>query len=221
MRGLVGQCTGLGAALRQTLRSPCSTWGPSATSQPWTGWRRFSRRPGRAPPSAALRLPGSCRGGMRPSRSGRICRDLVFFKGRCYRPAVGHRGGRPVRRADRERSADAEPLYQKAIRRARGQQASLERAGARPAAVRRVAAPRRRRTHFNCSPPPRASARIDPAVAGNSPESKLRAAGQPGRRRFDDPLAPGTFEELQVVPAGRPGASNKQIGAQLFCPRAP
>ena len=29
----------------RTVRSPCSTWGPSATSQPWTGWRQF--RPAR------------------------------------------------------------------------------------------------------------------------------------------------------------------------------
>ena len=47
-------------------------------------------------------------------------------------------------------------------------------------------------------------------------EAELRAAGAAPGLTADDPLARLTPEELQVVRLAAAGASNKQIGAQLF-----
>jgi DNA-binding NarL/FixJ family response regulator len=47
-------------------------------------------------------------------------------------------------------------------------------------------------------------------------ESELRAAGSAGRSSAPLPVAELTPQELQVVRQAREGASNREIGAQLF-----
>ena len=140
-------------------------------------------RPGPAQPRPAVRLSRPCRGGGpgRPDRSRGPAAGPVHRLGRRHRPAVGHRGSCAVRRADRGRRRRRASVPAGG-RRPRGRRPPV-RAGAHPAAVRRVAAPQpapRRRPRAPARRGGRLRADGRPALAG---PRRGRAARRRRRRR--------------------------------------
>jgi DNA-binding CsgD family transcriptional regulator len=113
---------------------------------------------------------------------------------------------------------DAEPLYRKAVAAHEGDGRPFEQARTRLLYGEWLRRSRRRtdaREHLLAAAG--AFARMGARPWQDRAEAELRAAGAraPGVTA-DDPLARLTPQELQVVRLAATGASNKQIGAQLF-----
>ena len=114
--------------------------------------------------------------------------------------------------------SDAEPLYRKAVAAHEGDGRPLEQARTRLLYGEWLRRSRRRadaREHLLAAAA--AFARMGARPWQARAEAELRAAGAaPLAVAADDPLARLTPQELQVVRLAAVGASNKQIGAQLF-----
>jgi DNA-binding CsgD family transcriptional regulator len=113
---------------------------------------------------------------------------------------------------------DAEPLYRKAVAAHEGDGRPFEQARTRLLYGEWLRRSRRRtdaREHLLAAAG--AFARMGARPWQDRAEAELRAAGARAPAvTADDPLARLTPQELQVVRLAAAGASNKQIGAQLF-----
>ena len=171
------------------------------------------------PAVALFAYPEHVEAAVRAGRPDLAARPLAQFT--AWADAIGQRWATAVAARCAALTADedhAEPLYQQAIAAHEGDGHPVEQARTRLAYGEWLRRNQRRadaREHLRAAAA--SFARMGARPWQDRAESELRAAGAaaPGVSPAD-PLARLTPQELQVVRLAAAGASNKQIGAQLF-----
>jgi DNA-binding CsgD family transcriptional regulator len=178
-----------------------------------------SAGPGRRHPQLLYAYPDHVEAAVRAGRPDLAARPLAQFSawagpiGQPWATAVAARCT-----ALTASDADAEPLYQKAIAAHEGDGRPFEQARTRLLYGEWLRRGRRRAdAREQLLAAAGAFARMGARPWRERAEAELRAAGaRQAVVTADDPLARLTPQELQVVRLAAAGASNKQIGAQLF-----
>ena len=175
--------------------------------------------PARHNPDLLYAYPDHVEAAMRAGRTDLAARPLAQFT--AWASAIGQRWAAAVAArcaALTADDADAEPLWQQAIAAHEGDGRPFEQARTRLLYGEWLRRNRRRagaREYLLAAAA--AFARMGARPWQERAEAELRAAGAGAPAvTADDPLARLTPQELQVVRLAAVGASNKQIGAQLF-----
>src|SRR5215472_3196604 len=175
--------------------------------------------PARRNPEVLYAYPVHVEAAVRAGRTDLAARPLAQFT--AWADAIGQQWATAVAARCAALTADdsdAEPLYRKAIATHEGDGRPFEQARTRLLYGEWLRRNRRRadaREHLLAAAA--AFARMGARPWQDRAEAELRAAGAaPLAVAADDPLARLTPQELQVVRLAAAGASNKQIGAQLF-----
>jgi DNA-binding CsgD family transcriptional regulator len=211
-----GQALALaGADCALTLLDLGSAWYQSALNR----MQATTAGPARHNPDLLYAYPDHVEAAMRAGRTDLAARPLAQFT--AWAGAIGQRWATAVATrcaALTADDADAEPLWRQAIAAHEGDGRPFEQARTRLLYGEWLRRNRRRasaREHLLAAAA--AFARMGARPWQERAEAELRAtgAGAPAVTA-DDPLARLTPQELQVVRLAAAGASNKQIGAQLF-----
>src|SRR5215471_10952573 len=175
--------------------------------------------PARRNPEVLYVYPVHVEAAVRVGRTDLAARPLAQFT--AWADGIGQRWATAVAArcaALTADDADAEPLWREAIAAHEGDGRPFEQARTRLLYGEWLRRNRRRadaREHLLAAAA--AFARMGARPWQDRAEAELRAAGAaPLAAAADDPLARLTPQELQVVRLAAAGASNKQIGAQLF-----
>ena len=184
------------------------------------GWMRAATHgPARRNPELLYAYPVHVEAAVRAGRTDLAARPLAQFT--AWAGATGQRWATAVAArcaALTADDADAEPLWREAIAAHEGDGRPFEQARTRLLYGEWLRRNRRRagaREHLLAAAA--AFARMEARPWQKRAEAELRAAGAGAPAvTADDPLARLTPQELQVVRLAAAGASNKQIGAQLF-----
>ena len=175
--------------------------------------------PARRNPEVLYAYPVHVEAAVRAGRTDLAARPLAQFT--AWAGAIGQRWATAVAArcaALTADDADAEPLWREAIAAHEGDGRPFEQARTRLLYGEWLRRNRRRagaREHLLAAAA--AFARMGARPWQERAEAELRAAGAGAPAvTADDPLAQLTPQELQVVRLAAAGASNKQIGAQLF-----
>jgi len=183
-------------------------------------WMRAATHgPARRNPEVLYAYPVHVEAAVRAGRTDLAARPLAQFT--AWADAIGQRWATAVAArcaALTADDADAEPLWREAIAAHEGDGRPFEQARTRLLYGEWLRRNRRRasaREHLLAAAA--AFARMGARPWQERAEAELRAAGAGAPAvTADDPLAQLTPQELQVVRLAAAGASNKQIGAQLF-----
>ncbi len=183
-------------------------------------WMRAATSgPARRNPEVLYAYPVHVEAAVRAGRADLAARPLAQFT--AWAGAIGQRWATAVAArcaALTADDADAEPLWREAIAAHEGDGRPFEQAHTRLLYGEWLRRNRRRagaREHLLAAAA--AFARMGARPWQERAEAELRAAGAGAPAvTADDPLARLTPQELQVVRLAAAGASNKQIGAQLF-----
>jgi DNA-binding CsgD family transcriptional regulator len=183
-------------------------------------WMRAATTgPARHNPEVLYAYPVHVEAAVRAGRTDLAARPLAQFT--AWADAIGQRWATAVAArcaALTADDADAEPLWREAIAAHEGDGRPFEQAHTRLLYGEWLRRNRRRaaaREHLLAAAA--AFARMGARPWQERAEAELRAAGAGAPAvTADDPLARLTPQELQVVRLAAAGASNKQIGAQLF-----
>jgi DNA-binding CsgD family transcriptional regulator len=183
----------------------------------WMGAATYG--PARRNPEVLYAYPVHVEAAVRAGRTDLAARPLAQFT--AWAGAIGQRWATAVAArcaALTADDADAEPLWREAIAAHEGDGRPFEQARTRLLYGEWLRRNRRRadaREHLLAAAA--AFARMGARPWQERAEAELRAAGAGAPAvTADDPLARLTPQELQVVRLAAAGASNKQIGAQLF-----